>query len=147
MQLKLFAMDIRRLLNTPPRRRLPSEILETPPPASPPSFSQASTQSWDSQNGPRPDLILVQATQDTQSSAGRSFETATTFITSTPLNPSHETTRDKRIQIQTALLFKIPYKEIREKLQVTDRQIKWARKHRLTPQKARAGRHPLLYTP
>ena len=44
-------MDIHRLLNTPPRRRLPSEILETPPPL---PLSQLSTQSWDSQTGPRP---------------------------------------------------------------------------------------------
>ena len=50
-------MDIHRLLNTPPRRRLPSEILETPSPPPPPlpiPLSQLSTQSWDSQNGPRP---------------------------------------------------------------------------------------------
>ncbi len=48
-------MDIRRLLNTPPRQRLLSEIPETPPPPPPPlSLSQLSTQSWDSQNGPYP---------------------------------------------------------------------------------------------
>jgi len=39
--------------------------------------------------------------------------------------------------IQTALLFNVPYKEIREKLQVTERQIHYAKRCRLTPQKAR----------
>jgi hypothetical protein len=48
-----------------------------------------------------------------------------------------ETSRDKRLQIQTALLFRIPHAEIKERLDVTDFQIKYARNHRLTPQKAR----------
>ena len=34
-----------------------------------------------------------------------------------------ETSRDKRLQIQTALLFRIPYAEIKEVLDVTDHQI------------------------
>jgi hypothetical protein len=133
-------MDLQRILNTP-QRRLPSEIPETPSPITSPS--RASTQSWDSQNGPRPS---TQATEESQSSVS-SFNTVTTFVTTTPpRDRSEECTRDKRIQIQTALLFKAPYKEIREKLDVTDRQIKWARKHRLTPQKARKIR-PKLHTP
>jgi hypothetical protein len=69
----------------------------------------------------------------------------TTFVTNTP--PGHrETIRDQRIQIQTALLFKVPWKEIQEKLNVTRHQIRWARKHRPTPQKARNLR-PKLHTP
>jgi hypothetical protein len=118
-------MDLQRILNTPPRR-LPSEILETPSPITSPS--RASTQSLS------PPRSSVCATQDSLSS-NNSFDTVTTFITSTPPG-RQETTRDKRIQIQTALLFKVPWKEIREKLDVTDHQIKWARKHRPTPQKA-----------
>jgi len=47
--------------------------------------------------------------------------------------------------IQSALLFQVPYKDIREKLNVTDRQIRWAKMHRLTPQKR--GRSSLLRTP
>lgn len=39
--------------------------------------------------------------------------------TSTAHHP--ETSRDQRLQIQTALLFNIPYKDIRKKLGVTDR--------------------------
>jgi hypothetical protein len=48
-----------------------------------------------------------------------------------------ETTRDLRLQIKTALLFKIPYTKIRSTLNVTDHQISVARNIRLTPQKAR----------
>jgi hypothetical protein len=89
-------MDLQRILNTP-QRRLPSEIPETPSPIT--SLSRASTQSWDSQNGPRPS---TQATEDSQSSVS-SFDTVTTFVTTTPpRNRSEECTRDKRIQIQTA---------------------------------------------
>ncbi|PMD17148.1 hypothetical protein NA56DRAFT_708028 [Hyaloscypha hepaticicola] len=51
-------MDIQQLLNTPPRR-LPSEIPETPAPI---PFSQLTTQSWDSQNGPRPPIPFSQLT-------------------------------------------------------------------------------------
>jgi len=48
--------------------------------------------------------------------------------------------------IQTALLFKRPYKEICQVLGVTEYQIRWAKTHRLTPQKARRLR-PKLRTP
>ena len=51
-------------------------------------------------------------------------------------NPS--TSRDQRLAIQTALLFKIPYSEIQSKLNVTRNQISQNRK---------AGRKPLLRTP
>ena len=36
-----------------------------------------------------------------------------------------------RLMIQSALLFQVPYKDIREKLNVTDRQIRWAKMHHL----------------
>ena len=58
-----------------------------------------------------------------------------------------ETTRDDRIVIQTALKFKIPHVRIREVLGVTESQIEYARKHRVTPQKSKTGRKPLLRTP
>ena len=48
--------------------------------------------------------------------------------------------------IQTGLLFKRPYKEICQVLGVTEYQIRWAKTHRLTPQKARRLR-PKLRTP
>ena len=46
-------MDLQRILNTPPQQCFPSEIPETPSPI-PLPLSQISTQSWDSQLGPRP---------------------------------------------------------------------------------------------
>ena len=54
----------------------------------------------------------------------------------TPTTPRYrnlETSRDIRITIRSTLLFQVPYKDIREKLNVTDRQIRWAKIHRLTP--------------
>ena len=48
-----------------------------------------------------------------------------------------ETTRDERIQIQTGLLFKVPYGTVKEILDVTERQILYAKHHRPTPQKIR----------
>jgi hypothetical protein len=38
-----------------------------------------------------------------------------------------------RLMIRTALLFKVPYKEIQEKLQVTHRQIIFAKNNLVTP--------------
>jgi hypothetical protein len=46
-----------------------------------------------------------------------------------------------------ALLFKIPYKQIRLKLFVTSNQIKWARNHRPTQQNKVCGRGPKANTP
>ena len=66
---------------------------------------------------------------------------------STPVKQSYHTSRDERIAIRTALLFNVPYKDICKQLGVTERQIWYTKNHRLTPQKNRAGRHPLLYTP
>ena len=52
-----------------------------------------------------------------------------------------------RLQIQTALLFKIPWAQIRETLDVTDSQIYYIKAYRLTPQKRKLGRHAKLHTP
>ncbi len=60
---------------------------------------------------------------------------------------SPETTRDDRIRIQTALLFNIPWERICKVLKVTPRQIQYGYAHRLTPQKQKAGRKPLIRTP
>ena len=99
-------IDLQTILNTPQQHRLRSEIPETP--------SQASTQSWDSQDGPRPKNL-------------------------TPLHTHNiETSRDDRIAINTALLFDIPYAQIQDKLKVTERQIQYAKDHWPTPQKARS---------
>ncbi len=49
--------------------------------------------------------------------------------------------------IKTALKFKHSYKEICDVLPVTNYQIWWVKHHRLTPQKNKTGRHPLLHTP
>jgi ribosomal protein S14 len=59
---------------------------------------------------------------------------------------STECTRDKRLQIQTALLFKIPWATIRQTLDVSDYQIYYAKHHRTTPQKTKSGRHAKLHT-
>lgn len=63
---------------------------------------------------------------------------------------SHEvisTSRDDRIAIRTALLFKIPPIRIMEVLGVTYYQIQYAKYHPLTPQHNKRGRRPLLKTP
>lgn len=104
-------MDSEQLSRTPQRLIQHTEIPNTPDIPTPPS--KASTQSWDSDNnGPRPQ-------------------------TPPPPPIRSETDRDTRIKIQTALLFNHSYQEIREKLGVTDKQIWWAKHHRLTPQKRR----------
>lgn len=57
------------------------------------------------------------------------------------------TTRDQWSAIQTALRFKIPYANIQEELNVTRRQIVYAKTHPTTPQKNLCGKKPLLRTP
>ena len=83
----------------------------------------------------------IQTAQDSQS-------INSPLAPSTPIRHRHsdETSRDLRLMIQTALLFKRPYKEICQVLGVTEYQIRWAKTHRLTPQKARRLR-PKLCTP
>jgi hypothetical protein len=60
---------------------------------------------------------------------------------------SLDTTRDQRIAIKTALLFKVPWSKIRQELHVTNRQIQYANRHRVTPQKTRCRKKPKLSTP
>ena len=145
-------MDIHRLLNTPPRRRLPSEILETPPPA-PIPLSQLSTQSWDSQNGPRPPTPFSQLTTQSWDSQNGPRPSPSPLPSPspprTPKNPrAAELTRSDRIRIKTALDFGHKPKEIIAKYPYTLRQIQWAKEHRVTPQKHRTGRHnPKIDTP
>jgi DDE superfamily endonuclease len=113
-------MDILRLLNTPRRARLPSEIPETPT------------------------HLLQQTTTSFYADAGSPDSPPPL---STPL-PSHlDTTRDLRLQIKAALLFKIPYKDICAQFNVTERQIRWAKRHRVTPQKNKCGGKVKLMTP
>src|SRR5260370_33627580 len=52
---------------------------------------------------------------------------------------SLDTTRDQRIAIKTALLFKVPWSKTRQELHVTNRQIQYANRHRVTPQKKKCG--------
>jgi transposase len=60
---------------------------------------------------------------------------------------SRQTTRDQRLAIKTALRFHVPWSQIRKELNVTNRQIQYANRHRLTPQKQRCGHKPKLSTP
>jgi hypothetical protein len=62
------------------------------------------------------------------------------------IHRSEATTRDKRLQIRTAIQFAIPTKRIIEVLHVTKTQIKYAKRHRLTPQ-VHHGRDPFMKTP
>jgi hypothetical protein len=62
------------------------------------------------------------------------------------IHQSEATTRDKRLQIRTAIQFAIPTKRIIEVLHVTKTQIKYAKRHRLTPQ-VHHGRNPFIKTP
>ena len=46
---------------------------------------------------------------------------------------SLDTTRDQRIAIKTVLLFKVPWSKIRQELYVTNRQIQYTNRYRVTP--------------
>ena len=155
-----FSMDSQdSSFTTPPPRIYGLYDINTPPSAQPrsPPFeipeSQQTTQSWDSRNGPRPQINESQ--QTTQSWDSRDGPRPITPTQSPLLDGSNnsfstrapETSRDKRLQIQTALLFKVPIAQIKETLNVTSYQIWYAKTHRLTPQKDKTGRHPKLYTP
>ena len=162
------------------------------PPSSQPRFpplslpnSQKTTQSWDSRNGPRPQISESQlTTQSWDSRDGPRPVTPDPFIRPTPSPPAPlpsslvipspplfapdsqanssqelsqgsnniwrkaECTRDTRLQIQTALLFKVPIPQIKEALDITDDQIYYAKNHQLTPQKrGKVGRRAKLRTP
>ncbi len=60
-------------------------------------------------------------------------------IPHTPSRKACDTDRDLRLQIKTALLFKMPWRDIKEKLNVLYDQIVYANRHRLTPQKRKCG--------
>ena len=153
---------------------------DTPPsaqPRSPPLSlpgSQKTTQSWDSRNGPRPQINESQQSwgsrdllpdsqllpdslsqpspplfvPDSQADSSQELSQSQGFNNPfSSLARAIECSRDKQIQVQIALLFKIPYTQIKETLDVTDKQIYYVKNHRLTPQKTRAGRHVKLYIP
>jgi hypothetical protein len=152
-------MDIYRLLNTPPRRRLPSEILETPPPPPPPlpiPLSQLSTQSWDSQNGPRPLSQLSIQSWDSRNGprplCESSFSSASSqsdLLLQTPKKGPYAPTltRTDRIRIKTAFDFNISPEEIRKQYGYTIAQIQRVKNLRLTPQVYRRRRKPIIDTP
>jgi hypothetical protein len=153
-------MDIHRLLNTPPRRRLPSEILETPPPPPPPALpiplSQLSTQSWDSQNSPRPLSQLSTQSWDSRNGPRPPCESSTALISSQnnlslPQTPQKQhappTTRSDRIRIKTALDFDISPERIRKKYGYIISQILRAKTNRVTPQYKACGRKPKITIP
>jgi hypothetical protein len=127
------------------------------PPLSLPD-SQKTTQLWDSRNGPRPQINESQRSWDSRDllpdsqllpgSLLESIPSPPLFVPDSqeessqelsPLrshkyNTSHvDYTRDKRLQIQTALLFKIPCPQIKETLDVIDGQISYTKYHRLIP--------------
>jgi hypothetical protein len=91
---------------------------------------------------PDPFYQLLQRSPSTQSPLPQKE-----FQTLTYREYAPATSRDDRIAIQTALLFKIPHKKIRKVLKVTESQIEYAREHRVTPQKCRCGQKPLIKTP
>jgi hypothetical protein len=112
-------MDILRLLNTPRRQPLPSEIPETP------------------EHLRQPQVPPRQPTPRRTPSLS-------------PLSPRYQnasTTRDIRLQIKAALIFKVPYKDICEQFGVTERQIRWARRFPVTPQKHKCSTKLGLKTP
>ena len=148
--------DINEFIDFPPSSPLP-----IPP-------SQQTTQSWDSRNGPRssslhstpssappiPESLLTSgphppSVQDSQASSSQVISSSRPHsLRPHKYNTYVKCSRDTRLQIQTALLFRVPIPKIMETLDVTDGQILYAKNHRTTPQKsARAGRHPKLHTP
>ena len=148
---------------------------ETPPSAQPRSpleipESQQTTQSWDSRNGPRPPQMDESQSLNSRDILPDSQLLPDSFIQPSPpliipdsqadssqelsqgsnissLWRTTDCTRDTRLQIQTALLFKIPHSQIKETLDVTDSQIYYAKNHRLIPQRRKSGRHAKLHTP
>jgi hypothetical protein len=126
---------------------------DTPPsaqPRSPPLSlpdSQKTTQSWDSRNGPRPQIdesqpmeswdsrdLLLDSQLLPDSLLNESILSPPLFVPDSQADSSQELSqgpkrhytcapeisRDKRLQIQIALLFRIPHAEIKETLDITD---------------------------
>jgi hypothetical protein len=72
-----------------------------------------------------------------------------TVFVPTPKTPTKPTSRDDRLRIQT-LYYTTGWSDYNILLQnpkLTRRQLDYALQHRVTPQKSRCGRHPLLSTP
>ncbi|PMD63618.1 uncharacterized protein K444DRAFT_324118 [Hyaloscypha bicolor E] len=100
--------------------------VETPPPAQPRSplslpDSQKTMQSWDSRNGPRPQINESQPSPplfipDSQADSSQELSRGTNYR----YICAPETLRNKRLRIQIALLFRIPHAEIKERLDITD---------------------------
>jgi hypothetical protein len=69
----------------------------------------------------------------------------TIYEVPTPKTPTKEGARDNRLRVQT-LYFHANFTpvEIALQLNLTIDQVKYAIRHRVTPQKQRSGRHPLL---
>lgn len=130
-------MDIQDLLCTP---KTPTRLIYEVPDSqasddalspSPVPASQATTRTWDSQNGPRRESQI--STQDVPQTPKRVYA---------PL-----TTRTDRIRIKTALELGHNPREIHSKLGYTLRQIQHAKDNRVTPQKQTRGRKPAIDTP
>jgi DDE superfamily endonuclease len=153
---------------TPPSAQ-PRSPLEIPE-------SQQTTQSWDSRNSPRPQInesqpidswgsrdLLPDSQLLPDSLLNESIPSPPLFVPDSQADSSQElsqgtnhrhytcapqTSRDLRLQIQTALLFRIPHAEIKQVLDVTDHQIWYAKNHRPTPQKGAGKPHNIaLHTP
>jgi DDE superfamily endonuclease len=155
--------DINEFIDFPPSSPLPIPPSQQTTQDVPPS--QQTTQSWDSRNGPRPSSLhstpstpppipesLLESgpnpppfVRDSQASSSQSSRPRSLRPRKYGLHV--ECSRDTRLQIQTALLFRVPIPKIKETLDVTDGQILYAKNHRPTPQKCRTGRHPKLHTP
>ena len=144
------------------------------PPLSLPD-SQKTIQSWDSRNGPRPQIDESQPIQSWDSrdllpdsqllpdSLLESLPSPPLFVPDSQADSSQElsqgtnyryytcapeTSRDLRLQIQTALLFRIPYAEIKQVLDITDHQIWYTKNYRTIPQKGAGKPHNVaLHTP
>jgi hypothetical protein len=72
----------------------------------------------------------------------------TTYYVPTPKTPTHSTTRDERLRVQT-LFYDAGWSidDIILQTNLTRRQVDYALQHRPTPQKHHSGRHILLNTP
>jgi hypothetical protein len=67
------------------------------------------------------------------------------YYVPTPKTPQHNTTRDTRLKVQTLYLHAGWTKDdIALQLNLTPSQVQYAIRHRVTPQKNRSGRRPLL---
>jgi hypothetical protein len=156
--------DISEFIDFPPSSPVPfsQQTTQDVPP------SQQTTQSWDSRNGPRsPSLRLIPSSPlpipesllepgpapsafipDSQASSSQVSSSRPRSLHPHNYISYIKCSRNKRLQIQIALLFKIPSSQIKETLDVIDRQIWYAKSHYMTPQKkSKAGRHAKLHIP